>query len=925
MWVLDFKEDTGIISFASCPCFFAAAILQVIVSVMPPFSFAPSRRCLFLAVANCLSLLLFLPAPASAKEAPLNAIVLYDTEKGPAYLQVTDLLINGKAELRTCSTGQRIDKSAYGRLPKVTLAGATLLERTADGLILTKDSGPICVVPVNLKFEKDAAYTPAELADKAILQGRTAASPSGDQGLPTFGAGVKVVFVAAPDVDLAEYLLAQRTNTIVEWQDYLARYGDSPHASPAKDSLASLLVKDGEDHLSAYRRSVSSPNPAFADLNTAKVRLGQCLKLVANYGPASKLQNEVSGELASLSSQAQSEWNAYKEALSGHKPGYVHLTQAQNLVGHILEIDPQFQAGQALQRLTADEVQKFEASLHTADTLTKSQRFDDAYAAVTPYLAFAEEDTRIATVIRATCSYHLDRARNAQTAGNWQEAVQESQRALQITETKEAETLLKQSQAGLLSSQNRAAADKALADSEEFEKTKNYIDAYEVLADLESGPRALVADRMQALESAYIKAASQKAMELQQAHTPIKGKVDEQDVQHAYDYLERASSLNADDKNLKLRLDLLGETISDYYLQQARRYLEKPLGSGVGLAWLYLDVAQQYKANRDDVKDERVKSAAIYQMRSKLSIRVVFRDQTSRRDSPLFAEQLSDAIATGLETSGLAVKVIRSTDTPAAEPNFQLIGDVLQHRTVVNQTVESAQSKYRAGEREIPNEDWNKANREYESAMLDLQNAQRVLEGAQARGKKKQIDEATAAVSAAQQKVQDAHQKLDAIQKTTLEDIIKDYTYTKKNIDLDAVVELAFRLVDTNGNSLDAAPPIQRKTHKVFTVLENVKPEDTEGVKPEGAPPNELQFLTDIEIEGRDTLIKSVKEKVENLPNKILDQARKKAAEGDLDGAAESYILFLNSSSDARSTERNEAKRFLLDQFNIREVNLAAS
>jgi hypothetical protein len=644
-----------------------------------------------------------------------------------------------------------------------------------------------------------------------------------------------------------------------------------------------------------------------------------------NHAPTSKLQDEVTAELAALNSQAQNELAAYKGALSAHKPGYRHLTTAKILAGHILEIDPLLEAGQASDKLISEEVQKLENSLHTADTLTKSQRIDEAFAAITPYVAFAEEDSRIATVIHNAYSYHLDRARQAQSAANWQEAVQESQHAVQISDTKEAETLLKQSQAGLQSFQNRSAADKALAESQGFEEQKQFIEAYEALANLPVGPKALVADRLQELEPPYIKSASQKALDLQQAHTPIKGKVDEQSIQQAYDYLQRASTLNEDDKDLKLRLELLGETISDYYFQQGRKYLEKPLGSGVGLAWLYLDLAQQYKPNRDDVKDERVKSAALYQMRSKLSIRVVFRDQTSRRDSPLFAEQLSDAIATGLETSGLPVKVIRSTDTPSSEPNFQLIGDVLQHRTVLNQTVESAQSKYRAGEREVANEDWNRANRNDEAAVLELQNAQRVLDGAQARGKKKEIADATSAVSAAQKRVQETHQKLDALQKTTPSDIIKDYTYTKKTIDLNAIVELAFRLVDANGNVLDSAPPIQRTAHKVSMVLENVKPEDTEGVKPQGSPPNELQALTDIEIEGRDTLIKGVKEKVESLPKKILEQARRKKSDGDLDGAAESYILFLNASSEAQKTERDEAKRFLLEQFNIREVNLASS
>lgn len=877
---------------------------------------------LFLFVTPLLVLLLLLGGEGLAKEPPLNAIVLYDSEKGTAYEQVSDLLINGKIELRICSPGQPIDKSAYGRLPKTTLAGATSLERTADGvLILTKDSGPSCVVPANVKFDHDASFTASELAEKAVLQGSTASG----QSPPALKPGVKLVFVAAPDTELAEYLRAERNGTIVGWQDFLARYPDSTYTTKAKPSLASLLAKDGEDHLAAYKRSLSGDSPSFADLNTAKSRADQGINLVPNDASSTNLRDRTLAELTALNDRAQKELAAYKDALSGHKSGYRHLVAAQKLAGQILSIDPQFGPANNSQKSILDEVQRYESSLHKADALTKSQRPDEGLAAILPYLAFAPEDPRVAAIVQTAYSYHLDRGRQAQSSGDWQKAVEEFDRAGQISATKEAEGLLQQAQAGLRDFQNRAAADKAIAQSEEYERQKQNIDAYEVLADLPSGPRAFVTMRLQELAPAYISSASQRAKELQQAHTPIKGKVDEQGAQEAYEYLKRASGLSEDDKNLKLRLELLGETISDYYLQQARKYLDKPLGSGVGLAWLYLDLAQQYKPNREDVQDERVKSAALYQMRSKLSIRVVFRDQTSRRDSPLFAEQLSDAIATGLETSGLPVKVIRSTDTTAAEPNFQLIGDVLQHRTVVNPTVESAQSKYRAGERELANEEWTKANREDEAAVLELQNAQRALDAAQTRNKKKEIADATAAVTTAQAKVQDTHQKLDAIQKTTLNDIIKEYTYTKKTIDLNAIVELAFRLVDANGNVLDSAPPIQRTTHKVFTVLENVKPEDTEGVRPQGAPPNELQFLTDIEIEGRDTLIQAVREKVVGLPKKILEQARKKAADGDLEGAAESYILFLNSSSDTMKTDREEARRFLQEQFNVREINLSAS
>ena len=99
------------------------------------------------------------------------------------------------------------------------------------------------------------------------------------------------------------------------------------------------------------------------------------------------------------------------------------------------------------------------------------------------------------------------------------------------------------------------------------------------------------------------------------------------------EHVQRACALRSDDQDLKLRLDLISQTLSDYYVAQAKRYLDKPLGSGVGLAWLYLNEAQQYQSNRDDIRDERTKNSAIHNVRSTLSIKVVFRDQTSRRDS----------------------------------------------------------------------------------------------------------------------------------------------------------------------------------------------------------------------------------------------------------------------------------------------------
>jgi hypothetical protein len=869
-------------------------------------------------------LAIVLAPSATAKDAPLTAIELYDTSKGAAYLQLTDVLVNGKAELRGCSDpSQKIDKSTYGKLPKIGIAGATALARGSNGvMLLVREGSAMCVVPANLKLEKDEALTPSEMADRAALTARvlSASSTSIGDSLPSFKAGVELRFVSAPDVELAEYLRAERARSISGWQDYLGRYPSAPHTAQAKQALATLLVKDGENSIEAYRKSSSTSSPSYTDLKNARASALQALALAPNYASATKLKDGVQSELLSVTDKARSELQAYKQALASHGPGYVHLGNARKLVDHIVEVDPQFDQAQNLQSAINNESRALESSLKNAESLVGSQRYDDALTAIAAYRSFADEEPRIATIVNGAYKRHMDQGNTFLGSQKWSEAISEFEKAESITKTPEVTASLKKAKEQFDAAQARQSADTALAKCEELANQRQYIDAYETLASLPKAARVLVADRMQALEPNYVKEASDKAKTLQMAHTPIRGHADEVGILRAYDLLQSAYGLSEDDKNLKLRLDVLSQSLSDYYLQEAKRYLEKPLGSGVGVGWLYLDQSQLFQPNRDDVRDERTRSTAAYQMRSKLSVRVVFRDQTSRRDSAGFADQMSDAIATGVETSGLPVRVVRVSEAATVEPNFQLVGDVLQHRPVLNSTVEPMESKYRFGAREVPNEEWNKADREYEAATLELQRAQRVLEGAQSHGKKKEIADANATVESAEKKVQDTHRKLDSIPKTNPDDIIKPYTYTKRTIDLAAVVEVSFRILDAGGEAVEPAVSISKTNRKQVLILENVKPEDTEGIKAQGSPPDEIQFLNDVEIDARDALIKSVVEKVRGLPQKILALARKRAQEGDLDGAAEKYILYLNSTPEGQTPERAEAQKFLQEQFNMRQT-----
>jgi hypothetical protein len=218
-------------------------------------------------------LLITLSGPAlHSKEAPLIAIELFDGPSGAAFLQVNDLLINGKAEVRSCGGATQINKSTYGKLLKIPLTGSvTSLERDAQGIMnLTRGSASECVVPSNLKFEKDESLTPAQLADRAALSGSVlSSSPAGTTETQPFKPTVKIVFVAAPDTELGEYLRAERAHSVAQWQDYLGRYPKDAHTDSGKQALAVLLLKDGEDSLAAYRNSAATNSPAYPELRTA--------------------------------------------------------------------------------------------------------------------------------------------------------------------------------------------------------------------------------------------------------------------------------------------------------------------------------------------------------------------------------------------------------------------------------------------------------------------------------------------------------------------------------------------------------------------------------------------------------------------------------------------------------------------------------
>ena len=236
------------------------------------------------------------------------------------------------------------------------------------------------------------------------------------------------------------------------------------------------------------------------------------------------------------------------------------------------------------------------------------------------------------------------------------------------------------------------------------EDDKDYVKAYEVLADLTASQQKAVAERLDSLKDRYIQAASQRAKDLERINTPIKGVANEASIQRAYDLLNRCHALT-NDPGIEDRMTILGARLSDYYMAQAKHYLDRPDGTGANVGWAYLEEALSYnRADSDAIHDAMTVANPAHQLRSRLSLRVTFRDRTSRREAVDFAAQLTDSLAAGLESSGLNIKVVGPHEETKVQPNFFLVGDVQQH--IVSNFVENnaKTSKYRSGEQDQLND-----------------------------------------------------------------------------------------------------------------------------------------------------------------------------------------------------------------------------
>lgn len=878
----------------------------------------------------------FNPPPVSAKDTPLTAIELYDGSAGPAYIQLQNVLINAKIELRNCAPSgtNPIEKSAYNSLEKLTIAVGGVLERGGDGVLRYSAAGgtPICVVPANVKFEHSASISAAAMVDASTFKGDAIkAGTDGSTSALQLKIGVKVVFVAAPNEEQAEFLLAQRIANISGWQNYLAKYPASPHVDEARDTLTDLYVRAGQKALSDYRKSSEGGPPSFPNLKEAKVEEDLAHAIRPDFKSSVELADQIRQILQTLVDKGRAELEAYNSALAAKSAGYGHLEAAKALTDGIAGVDSQFKPGAVLLNDVKQASNTFEAAIRLSALAADANQLDDALKPLLPYRGFADENPRVEKVFNATYKYHFDLGKLAGQGQDWQTSVNEFEKALSTRDTAEGRDSLNEAKLQLVQAQDEGAAKKALAKSQEFEAQKDLIGAYEILAGL-TAPQAThlnVADEMKRLSPMYGKAASDKAALLAKSYPEIKGIEDERQIERANDLLHSAYSLS-DDPNAKesyqARIETLNEELSAWFLDRAKHFLEKPAGSFTEMGWAYLMEAESYKAsNLGLVRDTRTATGPAHAMHSKLSIRVHFVDQTSLREGTGFMHQMEDAIITELEKPEYQATPVRYGETVSGvEPDFHLEGSVLEREITQTPSSVSKESHYRAGTHPITNEEWKKAKREYDSAKDQMQSDQSGMDAAVKANNKKQITEFGNKLSDDRKLASDAEKKMDSVEQTQTVDDTRSYQYTVKTIDIKNSIKLQFSIGRAQSSQMGTPVSISAEESPQLVSVENVKGDDTDGIKLNEKTANTQDLQNALGSRVQKDLTAAVGKKVRDLPQAIYDEGQLREKDEYVEDAGEAYMRYLSVSPVNETTERTHAEQFLRDQFNFPRFPSAA-
>ncbi len=526
------------------------------------------------------------PSLLLAKTAGLTVIEVYPGPNGQSFEQLADFILNGKNEVYPCGGAASFDKSAYHKLNKVGLGPGMVLERDAKGVLMLTfgADAPYCVVPGNIKFEGSAPLSASDLADRALTEGRVL--PGGDPvqaQIAPIKAGVKLVFVAAPDQEFAEFLRAERANDIQPWKDFLAKNSGGAHATPARKALAGLYVPMGEADLNAYDSSKGGSDPDYVKLKDARQMADLALAQVSDDAATVELSKKIRDRVLAIAAQSKEKLNLYQQALKSQLAGYVNLPAAEKLADGAYSVEPSTREAAEAESQSKQARAAFDKVLHDSEAQLTAGHTDDAVETIAPIKAFAPENKKIADDQQAIADRYVAHAKKLEEASDWARAVSDLEKASAVIPSPDTAALLSEARKQALIAANKAAADDATQKSIAAESSGDMIAAYEGLDDLSPDQRALVGDRIESAKDKFVKAADLAAKAEQKgppAHQWRRGR-----ARHSARLRVFAAVPSDHQRSRPARPHRLPRRGAQHLLPAANAMPRSPTAAGANIAW----------------------------------------------------------------------------------------------------------------------------------------------------------------------------------------------------------------------------------------------------------------------------------------------------------------------------------------------------
>ncbi len=210
-------------------------------------------------------------------------------------------------------------------------------------LLLNRGGAPECVVPANLKLEKDEGATPSELADKTELQGQIVAkSISSTDSIPRVVPGRQDCAGRHPGHGVG------RVPARPEFSHHCGLEGLSgqiSRRSPLRRSesrlVASSTSRMGKPTWRLIRPLSRAGQPNYGKLQAAKSALDSAMASAPSNPETEALATGINAE--TRRSQQQRPWAKsalYRDALAKQASGYSHLVAAETISQLTLGLDP---------------------------------------------------------------------------------------------------------------------------------------------------------------------------------------------------------------------------------------------------------------------------------------------------------------------------------------------------------------------------------------------------------------------------------------------------------------------------------------------------------------------------------------------------------------------------------------------------------